>query len=310
MSKTKKIKPGLGKGLSALIPDSAIDQSSTESKNQNQVIDGGLIAFIEIHKIHRNPYQPREDFDPDALNDLMNSIKEHGLIQPITVRPSINGYELVAGERRLRASTELGLDSIPAYVLKDIKTGTQMLELALIENVQRENLNPIEVAHGYQRLIEECGYTQEEVSKRVGKERSTVTNFLRLLRLPENIQEELRKRKLSTGHARAILALEDAAQMISAGKEVIEKQLSVRATEKLVKDIIEGSKKKETQTKKEIISREELIILEDKANTLRRSFGTQVKITPKSKESGIIEFEFYSNDDLERLLDIFNRLED
>lgn len=308
MTKNKKIKPGLGKGLSALIPDSAERDIQNAEKNDNENFEHGIIANIEITKIHRNPYQPREDFDKAALEDLKNSILEHGLIQPITVRPSINGYELVAGERRLRASTEAGFDAIPAYILKDITTGTQMLELALIENVQRENLNPIEVAHGYQRLIEECNYTQEEVSKRVGKERSTVTNFLRLLKLPENIQEAVRKKDISMGHARAILALEDAEKMTKAGKEVIEKQLSVRATEKLVKDILNG--KDEKTEPKEILTREEKIVLEDRANTLRRSFGTQVKITPKTKESGVISFEFYSNDDLERLLDLFGRIEE
>lgn len=308
MGKNKKIKPGLGKGLGALIPDTGFEKKSFDMESDEKV-EGGLIALIDVHKIHRNPYQPREDFDPEALEDLKNSIKEHGLIQPVTIRKSINGYELIAGERRLRASIEAGFDKIPAYILADIKTGTQMLELALIENVQRANLNPIEEAHGYQRLIEECHYTQDQVAKRVGKERSTVTNFLRLLRLPENIQEALRQKQLSMGHARALLALEDSAQMISAGKEIIEKQLSVRAAEKLVKDIIEGTHKKKSQ-KKEILPPEVMVVLEDKANTLRQSFGTQVKITPKSKESGVIEFEFYSSDDLERLLDIFNRIEE
>lgn len=306
MTKSKKIKPGLGKGLSALIPDTELEKRSVELDKPEKV-EGGSIDHIEISKIHRNPYQPREDFDPEALEDLKRSIQENGLIQPISVRRSINGYELIAGERRLRASTEIGFDKIPAYIV-DVNSGTQMLELALIENVQRENLNPVEVAHGYQRLIEECGYTQEEVSKRVGKERSTVTNFLRLLRLPENIQEELRKKRLSMGHARSLLALDDHAQMIDAGQEVVDKKLSVRATEKLVKTILDGKKKK--PQKKEVLAPDEMLILQDRANTLRRSFGTQVKITPKTKESGIIEFEFYSSDDLDRLLDIFNRIEE
>lgn len=308
MVKNKKIKLGLGKGLSALIPDSPLNNNN-EDDNADNPNENGIFSAIEISKVHRNPYQPREDFDKEALEDLKNSIIEHGIIQPITVRQSINGYELVSGERRLRASIDAGFDTIPAYILKDITSDTQMLELALIENVQRENLNPIEVAHGYQRLIEECNYTQEEVSKRVGKDRSTVTNSLRLLKLPEIIQGAVRNKSLSMGHARAILALDDTYKMINAGKEVINQQLSVRATEKLVKDILAGGNKKDI-IKAEIITKEDKIVLEDKANTLRRSYGTQVKISPKTKESGIILFEYYSKDDLERLFDLFARIEE
>lgn len=313
MTKSTKIKPGLGKGLGALIPsvEFSTERGFTVSKDDddNSI---GIIASIEISKIRANPYQPRQDFDADALEGLKKSILKHGVISPITVRRSINGFELISGERRMRASIEAGLDTIPAYVL-DVNTSTEMLEMALIENIQREDLNPIETAHGYKRLIEEYNYTQEQVAERVGKDRSTVTNFLRLLKLPENLQEALRAKEISMGHARALLALSDVAKMIWAGTQIIEKQLSVRDTEALVKQIESGSvnvgTKPKQGIKKPIISEEVKAVLTDKANNLRQSFGTQVRITPKTKESGTIEFEFYSADDLERLLELFEIVE-
>lgn len=307
MAKSKKT--GLGKGLGALLPsvDFSDEQKKkyTEESNPNE----NFLLTLNIEKIRANPYQPRDEFDEQALDDLKNSILEHGLIQPITVRKSINGYELVSGERRLRASKDAGLKNIECYVM-NIESDKKMLELAIIENVQRENLNPIEVANGYQRLIEECNYTQEEVSKRVSKERSTVTNFLRLLKLPEKVQESLRKRIISMGHARALLALDDQTQMLSAFKAITDKKLSVRQTESLIRDIAAGKKLPEKKKKTSPVNKETQIVLEDTANKLRQSFGTNVKITPKSKESGVISFEFYSQDDLERLIEIFGNLGD
>jgi ParB family chromosome partitioning protein len=307
MSKQKKI--GLGKGLGALLP--SVDFSDEKKRNftEGSESNENFLLTLDIEKIRANPYQPRDEFDRQALEDLKNSILEHGLIQPVTVRKSINGYELVSGERRLRASKEAGLKTIECYVM-NIESDREMLELAIIENVQRENLNPIEVANGYHRLIEECSYTQEEVSKKVSKDRSTVTNFLRLLKLPEKVQESLRKRLISMGHARALLALNDQAQMLAAYQIIIDKKLSVRQTESLVRDIASGKKVNEKKQKKSPVSNDTLIVLEDTANKLRQSFGTNVKITPKSKESGVISFEFYSQDDLERLIDIFNELTD
>jgi len=246
------------------------------------------------------------------LEELKNSILKHGVIQAISVRHSINGYELISGERRLRASIAAGLKQIPAYVLDDV-SDKQMLEIALIENVQRENLNPIEIAHGYNRLIEECNYTQEQVAERVGKDRSTVTNFLRLLKLPESIQELVREKKLSMGHARTLLALDDHLKMIAASNEIIEKELSVRATEMLVRDIqkgkvkftVDGKRIAPQKDKKDILPKESALQLEEIENRLRHLLATNVKITPKSQESGTIEFEFYSIDDFERLIEIF-----
>jgi ParB family transcriptional regulator, chromosome partitioning protein len=314
MTKSNKIKTGLGKGLGALIPsvEFSAEKGFTVSKEGSEEQTNNILSIIEVSKIRANPYQPRQDFDIDALEDLKKSILKHGLITPITVRRSINGYELISGERRLRAHQIGEIETIPAYVL-DVNTSIEMLELAMIENIQREDLNPIETAHGYKRLIEEFNYTQEQVAERVGKERSTVTNFLRLLKLPENLQEALRAKDISMGHARALLALSDVAKMIWAGNEIIEKKLSVRDTEALVKQIETGSQgsnsKQKSLHKKDIISPETKAVLTEKADNLRKSFGTQVKINPRTKESGTIEFEFYSADDLERLMELFEYIE-
>ncbi len=308
---TNKVKHGLGKGLGALIPSVEFDKEKgfsihkDEDENSDKV---GQVIQVDLDKIRKNPYQPRTEFDPTALEDLKNSIKVHGLITPISVRKSINGYELISGERRLRAYTELGIKQIPAYVL-DVNTNTQMLELALIENVQRENLNPIEVAYGYQRLIDEFSYTQEKLGEKLGKERSTVANFLRLLKLPEYIHDLIRSKKISTGHARALIALNDHSLMISMAKEIIEKELSVRETEKLVKTYeTKQSKTPAPQKQTNTIPENIKIVLNDHSEKLTHSFGTKVKISAKSKESGTIEFDFYSADDLERLLNLFNQV--
>ncbi len=310
MSKSKKIQTGLGKGLGALISTVEITGKGFKIKSlgKEEAENKESLPFVDISKIRANPYQPRKDFDKQALEDLKNSIMEHGVIQPVTLRRLVDGYELIAGERRLRASKEAGLDKIPAYII-EVDDGAASLEIALIENVQRENLNPIEIAHGYNRLIEECSLTQEQLAVKVGKDRSTVTNFLRLLRLPEKIQESLRKKEISMGHARALLAITDTAGMLWAWKEVNEKNLSVRAAEDLARKIESGkinTENKPTQEKnKQIITPQEAVVLADSENRLRHVYATQVRITPKTKESGTIEFDFYSKDELERLLDIF-----
>lgn len=318
LPKKDKIKHGLGKGLGALIPSVEFNKEKGFKVSPVSSSEGekkGTVTLIDIDKIKRNPYQPRRDFDPEALEELKNSILKHGVIQAIAVRHSINGYELISGERRLRASIAAGLKKIPAYVLEDV-SDKQMLELALIENVQRENLNPIEIAHGYNRLIEECNYTQEQVAERVGKDRTTVTNFLRLLKLPESIQELVREKKLSMGHARTLLALDDPAKIIAASHEILEKELSVRATENLVRDIQKGKVKftydgkriAPQKEKQEVLPKESALQLEEIENRLRHLFATNVKIIPKNQESGTIEFEFYSIDDFERLIEIFEKV--
>ncbi|MCX7937582.1 MAG: ParB/RepB/Spo0J family partition protein [Chlorobi bacterium] len=315
-SAMKKSKPiGLGKGLGALIPR---ELPTAESIGTLRVDDGtitGATALIEITKVRPNRYQPRQDFDASALEELTRSIKEKGVIQPITVRRVDDGYELIAGERRVRASIEAGLTMIPAYIL-DVERDTDMLELALIENVQRENLNPIEVALGYQRLIEECHLTQEEVAAKVGKDRTTITNFLRLLKLSEPVQEALRTKKITMGHARALLAIQDHNLQARVLEDIITKDLSVRATEALVRDVELG--KVRYDNGKQVLKKAPSAVenpdiqrtLAEIERQLRAIFATNVRVKTKSSSgAGTIEIDFYSIEDLERLLDLFILIE-
>lgn len=318
---------GLGKGLNALIPSQPSGGNSGYSIMP--LDDGrsvGLIAMIDITKVRPNPWQPRQDFDDQALEDLKKSIKEKGVIQPITVRRAEGGYEIIAGERRVRASQEIGSKEIPAYIL-DVSTDAEMLELALIENVQRENLNPIEVALGYQRLIEECHLKQEEVAEKVGKDRSTVTNFLRLLRLPKEIQYGLRTKQLSVGHARSLLPLANSDTQSDVYRRILNEGLSVRSTEELVKKIdsglptdIELTTPKPPKNPKPISQIPELPISSPEItelvstiraieSRLRHIFATQVKIHSKNQTDGSIEIEFFTSEELERLLDLFAIIE-
>ncbi len=311
-SAMKKSKPiGLGKGLGALIPR---EPPRIERPDALVVDDGtitGATALIEITKVRPNRYQPRQDFDTEALEELTKSIKEKGVIQPITVRRTKDGYELIAGERRVRASIEAGLTLIPAYIL-DVEHDIDMLELALIENVQRENLNPIEVALGYQRLIEECHLTQEEVAAKVGKDRTTVTNFLRLLKLTEPVQEALRAKKITMGHARALLAIADPQLQVRVLEDVVAKDLSVRATETLVRDVELGKVRygNGKQLARHIDSQRDKPNINPPLNEVERQLrallATNVRVKAKSSTgAGTIEIDFYSVEDLERLVDLF-----
>jgi len=257
------------------------------------------IREIEVHKIKPNPFQPRENFDEAALEELKNSIAEKGIIQPITVRRVDDGYELIAGERRLRAVTALNFESIPAYVL-EVQSDEEMLELSLIENIQREDLNPIDIARAYNKLLVDCNLTQEAVAKRVGKERSTVANFLRLLKLPPMIQESLRIGQLDMGHARALITIEDEALQKSIWEKIIKDHLSVRDVERLVRQAAKKKPPKEADQ-----PAKSLYVLEIEER-LRNKFGTQVRINLK-KKGGNIEIEFYSEEELERLLEILQQ---
>jgi len=284
----------LGKGLGALIPE--MSSASAQGSAPAQPVE--RLNEIEVSKVKPNPFQPRETFDPAALQELKQSIGENGVIQPITVRQTESGYELIAGERRLRAVSELGHDQIPAYVL-DVKTDQEMIELSLIENIQRENLNPIDEANGYQRLITECRLTQDEVAKKVGKDRSTVTNFLRLLKLPARVQKSLIADEITQGHARAFLALEDVGMQIELCKETVKKKLSVRQVEAAIK----VRKKSETEPDKA----QKILIspfIADMEDRLRNAFGTQVRIVTGSKGRGRIEIEYYNDNDIERILEV------
>jgi ParB family chromosome partitioning protein len=303
----------LGKGLGALIADKAIEieehASSSgidahERRFRNvQTGEVGTIGLLPIAQISPNPFQPRLDFEPEALKELKESIMQKGVVQPITVRrkPDGNGFELISGERRLRAATDAGFTEIPAYVL-DVKTNRDMIELALIENIQRKNLNPIEVALGYQRLADECGLTQEEIAQRVNKDRTTVTNFIRLLKLPREIQESIRAETVSMGHARALLAVEDPDIQLELWRLIIEQQLSVRRVEELANKI--NRQKKKTSRKKEGKSTsEKLLDIAEVESVLRNKLSTKVKIRHSKKGSGEITIEYYSPDDLERIVE-------
>ncbi len=280
----------LGRGLRALIPDIPDEESEERISS---------IREIEVHKIKPNPFQPRENFDEAALEELKNSIAEKGIIQPITVRRVDDGYELIAGERRLRAVTALNFESIPAYVL-EVQSDEEMLELSLIENIQREDLNPIDIARAYNKLLVDCNLTQEAVAKRVGKERSTVANFLRLLKLPPMIQESLRIGQLDMGHARALITIEDEALQKSIWEKIIKDHLSVRDVERLVRQAAKKKPPKEADQ-----PAKSLYVLEIEER-LRNKFGTQVRINLK-KKGGNIEIEFYSEEELERLLEILQQ---
>ena len=299
-----KTQLGLGKGLGALIP-SAIQKGLTSIVSDDNGYDSGIIALVDITKVRTNRFQPRIMFDPIALAELSKSIKEHGVIQPITVRRQHDGYELISGERRIRASIEAGLDKIPAYIL-DITSNEAMIELALIENVQRENLNDIEIAMGYQLLIDECSLSQDLIAQKVGKNRSTISNFLRLLKLPSIVQQQLALHAISNGHARALLGLSNPEDQIQLCQEIIMHDYSVRKTEEIIKDISKSSDTSSAKGKKSNPSvstkaNPAILSIEDK---LRDHFATQVKIHVSSNEQGSLHIDFYSFDDLQRLLDI------
>lgn len=287
MKKTNR----LGRGINALIPDTS-DVSQQDATN---------LLEIDVAAIKPNPYQPRHNFDSQALEELKRSIREKGIIQPITVRRVDNAFELVAGERRLRAVFELGLPKIPAYVIT-VETKEEMLELALIENVQRERLNPIEQAQAFQRLVEECNLTQDEVAQKIGKDRTTITNFIRLLKLPAAIQDRVKKGEISMGHARALLAIDDTDIQQAACEKVVRRNLSVRQVEKLIRELQENSRQKHAKPSRRSI------YIQKAEEQLRELLGTKVNIRSR-KEGGTIEVEFYSPEDLNRLLEIFESLQ-
>ncbi|HNW58124.1 MAG TPA: ParB/RepB/Spo0J family partition protein [bacterium] len=280
-------KKALGRGLSALIPDM---QSGPAGEAAAQGIQ-----MIDIDKIAPNPFQPREKFDPERLAELKQSIAEKGLVQPVTVRRHGAGYQLIAGERRLRAVRDLGITQIPAYLL-EVESDEEMLELAIIENIHREDLNAIDVANGYKRLIDECHLTQEEVAVKVGKDRTSVANFLRLLRLPRRIQESVQSNEISFGHARALLALGSSEEQLALWKKIVASNLSVRKVEEMVR---EPEKGKGTPTK--ATPSVQNLYLAEMEGRLRDRLATKVAMKSRSK-GGAIEIEYYSSDELERIV--------
>jgi ParB family chromosome partitioning protein len=297
-----KTKPVLGRGLASLIPKHT-GLATDEGLRPDDGRGHDVIAHVEIAKIQRNPYQPRADFNAEALDELTQSIREKGLVQPITVRRVETGYQLISGERRVRAAREAGLKQIPAYIIR-VASDEEMLELALIENLQREHLNPIEVAISYRRLIEECRYTQEVIAQHIGKDRSTVTNALRLLKLPEVIQTAIRKGEVSGGHARALVAVDNEKTQLVLFRRIIKEGLSVREIERLVKG--KGKKGSRRASVSVIAEKSTLASIEER---LRQLFGTKVQVRPLRHGKGEILVEYYSADDLDRLLEIFEELQ-
>ncbi len=292
----------LGRGLSALLNDSVSVNANTKSEvaNSPQVNDMGSVNEIRISEIEVNPYQPRTEFDEQALIELADSIKLQGLIQPITVRKiNANAYQLISGERRLRASKLAGLKQIPAYIRT--ANDQQMLEMALIENIQRENLNAIEVALSFQRMLDECNLKQEELGERVSKNRSTVTNYLRLLKLPPGIQASIRDGQISMGHAKALISIHDPVNQLFIHKQIIQNGLSVRKVEEMVRELQHPLQKKEGK-KPEPLSFQVQKIQDDLAS----KFGARVKLKITDEGKGAIEIPFLSEDDLGRILEMLD----
>ncbi len=284
-----KQRRGLGKGLSTLLPDS-------DEKKEEKIVTDEVSSSLPIDKIEVNPYQPRTHFDEEALQELSDSIRVQGIIQPITVRKLDNGnYQLISGERRLQASKLANLKTIPAYIRTADKQ--QMLEMALIENIQRENLNAIETAQSYLRLMTECDLKQEELGDRVGKNRSTVNNYLRLLKLPTIVQTGLKENQISMGHARALLGLEaDNEALLKLFKKTVAEQLSVRKVEELVRSFHQSEA---PAPKKTSVVRKEMFELQEK---LGNWFGTKVIVKTDQTNKGEIKIPFKSKDELEALL--------
>ncbi len=290
MAKTRK-KQALGRGLSALLQDTTQNISSAHDENADKIV--GSIVEIAIDSIKVNPFQPRTNFDREALEELAESIKELGIIQPITVRKEGDGFQLVSGERRYRASKLIGLESIPAYVR--IANDQEMLEMALVENIQRRDLDPIEVALSYQRLIEEIKLTQDQLGKRVGKKRSTITNYLRLLKLDPIIQTGMRDGFIAMGHGRALINIEDKELQLKIYKEIIDKKLTVRQTEELVK----SQKKSVPKTPK--TGQIQPAYITDNQDAFNDFFGQKVHIKINANGKGSIQIPFQSKEDFLRI---------
>ncbi len=295
----------LGRGLGAYFPDDALsgDKKSTNNKqdfSKEEVLKRVNVTLsVPVTDIRPNPHQPREDFDEIKLQELSDSIRMHGLIQPVTVRSiGSDKYELISGERRLRATKMAGISTIPAYVRE--VDDDDVVAFALIENVQREQLNPIEVALGYKRLLEECSFTQDQVAKKLGKNRSTVANMLRLLSLRPKIQSALKTNAISTGHARTLITIDDPKVQDRLLDKAIEEDWSVRQIEEAVRKL-----DKKNKPRNKLLDKKEQkdVQLMEISNRLRNKFSTRVNIKKKNK-GGEIRFEYYSDDDLERLISI------
>jgi len=287
---------GLGKGLDALIP--AGDKKITKEENTK-----GAETVVKITKVEPNRSQPRKNFDEDALQELADSIKQFGLLQPILVQDKGEYYEIIAGERRWRAAKLAGLKEVPVIIRN--YSSQEIVEISLIENIQREDLNPIEEAQAYKRLLTEFNLKQDEVAERVSKSRTAVTNSMRLLKLCDGVQQMIIDDMLSTGHARALIPIEDPELQLQLAQRIFDEKLSVREVEKLVKSILKPAEEK---PKKEEIPQSLMYIYQNIENKLKDKLSRKVAISPRGKNgSGKIEIEFYSNDDLEKLIEILSK---
>lgn len=293
----KGLGKGLGRGLDAMIPPTV--KSSAKEVTKVEVESSSSETLVKITKVEPNREQPRKNFDEDALIELSESIKQHGLIQPIVVQDRKDHYEIIAGERRWRAAKLAGLKEVPV-IIKNL-TEQEIVELSLIENIQREDLNPIEEAQAYKKLMTEFHLKQDELAEKVSKSRTAVTNSMRLLKLCDNVQRMVIDEKLSTGHARALLAIEDEETQYSIAEQIFDQKLSVRDVEKLVKNLNKPPKEKKTnETKIDFI-------YDDITEKLKSELGTKVSIVAKEDGSGKIEIDFYSHEELDRILDIIQK---
>ncbi len=304
-------KSGLGRGLDALFPEKTVQSKpktvkeekevSVEAKKSSQQETGNGERMMKISMIEPNREQPRKNFDEDALQELSESIKQYGILQPLLVSDKKDYYEIVAGERRWRAAKMAGLKEVPV-VVKEFST-QEIVEISLIENIQREDLNPVEEAMAYKRLIDEFHLKQDEIAERVSKSRTAVTNSMRLLKLDSRVQQMMVDEMISAGHARAILAISDPEKQYTVAMRVFDEKLSVRETEKLVKSILTPSKKK-----KVVSNPAEDAIYESLEEKMKGITGTRVFIHRKKNNKGKIEIEYYSRDDLDRIIDLFESI--
>ena len=288
---------GLGKGLDSLIPMSGNTKSVSETKELKKEENKGSETIVKITQVEPNREQPRKNFDEDALQELADSIKQFGLLQPILVQDRKTHYEIIAGERRWRAAKLAGLKEVPV-IIRDY-TDQEIVEISLIENIQREDLNPIEEAQAYKRLLTEFNLKQDEVAERVSKSRTAVTNSIRLLKLGEKVQRMVIDDMISTGHARALLAVENPEEQYILAQKIFDEKLSVRDVEKLVKNLHKPEKSKKDGKDKTLQA-----IYQDIEDKLKQRLSTKVTVTSKGEGSGRIEIEFYNHEDLDRLLEI------
>lgn len=305
-------KKGLGKGLGAIFGEDVVKENKeetekkakAEAKSAEEMDEKGRILMLKLDLVQPNKEQPRKTFDEEKINELAESIKNYGVLQPLLVQKNDSFYEIIAGERRWRAAKAAGLKEVPA-VLKEYSK-QEAMEISLIENVQRADLNPIEEALGYRQLIDEFGLTQEEIAVRVAKSRTSITNTMRLLKLDEQIQNMLVQGVITSGHARALLSLEDTQMQLKAAKEILDKKLSVRETERLVKRLQKeaSGEKKEEKKKDETLA----LIYQDLEDRMKSVMGTKVSIHNKDKNKGRIEIEYYSEAELERIVEMIESI--